>query len=121
MLYALFSFRRRFIEMGMLRAIGLSIKQMTAFLAAELASLILVGIIAGTIVGVFASKLFVPFLQIGSTALAQYPPFQIQIAWLSIFQIYGLFIVLFIAALSVLSAILIRMKIFQAVKLGESS
>jgi putative ABC transport system permease protein len=121
MLYALFSFRRRFIEMGMLRAIGLSIKQMTAFLAAELASLILVGIIAGTIVGVFASKLFVPFLQIGSTALAQYPPFQIQIAWLSIFQIYGLFIVLFIAALSVLSAILIRMKIFQAIKLGESS
>ena len=121
MLYALFSFRRRFIEMGMLRAIGLSIRQMTVFLAAELASLILVGIGAGTIVGVFASKLFVPFLQIGSKAQAQYPPFQIQIAWLSIFQIYGLFIVLFIAALSVLSAILLRMKIFQAIKLGETS
>jgi putative ABC transport system permease protein len=121
MLYALFSFRRRFIEMGMLRAIGLSIRQMTTFLAAELASLILVGIGAGTIVGVLASKLFVPFLQIGSTAQAHYPPFQIEIAWLSIFQIYGLFIVLFIAALSVLSAILLRMKIFQAIKLGEAS
>ncbi len=121
MLYALFSFRRRFIEMGMLRAIGLSIKQMTAFLAAELASLILIGIAAGTLVGVFASKLFVPFLQIGSTAQAQYPPFQIQIAWLSIFEIYGLFIILFVAALSVLSAILVKMKIFQAIKLGETS
>ncbi len=121
MLYALFSFRRRFIEMGMLRAIGLSIKQMRAFLAAELAALILVGIGAGTVVGVLASKLFVPFLQIGSTAQAQYPPFQIQIAWLSIFQIYGLFIALFIAALLVLSAILVRMKIFQAIKLGETS
>jgi putative ABC transport system permease protein len=121
MLYALFSFRRRFIEMGMLRAIGLSIDQMRSFLAAELASLILVGIGAGTLVGVLASKLFVPFLQIGSTAQAQYPPFQIQIAWLSIFEIYGLFIVLFVAALLVLSAILQHMKIFQAIKLGEAS
>jgi putative ABC transport system permease protein len=121
LLYALFSFRRRFIEMGMLRAIGLSVRQMTMFLAAELASLISLGIGAGTIVGVFASKLFVPFLQIGSTSQANYPPFQIEIAWLSIFQIYGLFIILFAAALGVLSAILLRMKIFQAIKLGESS
>jgi len=121
LLYALFSFRRRFIEMGMLRAIGLSVKQMTMFLAAELASLILLGIGAGTLVGVYASKLFVPFLQIGSTSQANYPPFQIQIAWLSIFQIYGLFIALFVVALGVLSAILLRMKIFQAIKLGESN
>ena len=121
LLYALFSFRRRFIEMGMLRAIGLSVKQMTTFLAAELASLILLGIGAGTLVGVFASKLFVPFLQIGSTSQANYPPFQIEIAWLSIFQIYGLFIILFVVALGALSAILLRMKIFQAIKLGESN
>jgi putative ABC transport system permease protein len=121
LLYALFSFRRRFIEMGMLRAIGLSVKQMTIFLAAELASLILLGIGAGTLVGVFASKLFVPFLQIGSTSQTNYPPFQIEIAWLSIFQIYGLFIILFVVALGVLSAILLRMKIFQAIKLGESN
>ena len=121
LLYALFSFRRRFIEMGMLRAIGLSVKQMILFLAAELASLILLGIGAGTLVGVFASRLFVPFLKIGSTSQANYPPFQIEIAWLSIFQIYGLFIFLFLVALGVLSAILLRMKIFQAIKLGESN
>jgi putative ABC transport system permease protein len=121
LLYALFSFRRRFIEMGMLRAIGLSVKQMTSFLAAELAALILLGIGAGTVVGVFASKMFVPFLQIGSTSQTNYPPFQIEIAWFSIFQIYALFIILFVVALGVLSAILLRMKIFQAIKLGESN
>jgi putative ABC transport system permease protein len=63
----------------------------------------------------------VPFLQIGSASQANYPPFQIQIAWLSIFQIYGLFIALFVVALGVLSAVLLRMKIFQAIKLGESN
>ena len=121
LLYALFSFRRRFIEMGMLRAIGLSIKQMTSLLAAELAFLVLLGIGVGTALGVFASRLFVPFLQIGASAQSQYPPFQIEIAWLSIVEIYVLFIILFIAALSALSALLVRMKIFQAIKLGETT
>jgi putative ABC transport system permease protein len=121
LLYALFSFRRRFIEMGMLRAIGLSIKQMTSLLAAELAFLVLLGIGVGTALGVFASRLFVPFLQIGASAQSQYPPFQIEIAWLSIVQIYVLFALLFVAALSALSALLVRMKIFQAIKLGETT
>lgn len=121
LLYALFSFRRRFIEMGMLRAIGLSVRQMTSLLAAELAFLVLLGIGVGTALGVFASRLFVPFLQIGASTQSQYPPFQIEIAWLSIAQIYVLFIILFIAALSALSALLVRMKIFQAIKLGETT
>ena len=121
LLYALFSFRRRFIEMGMLRAIGLSIKQMTSLLAAELAFLVLLGIGVGTALGVFASRLFVPFLQIGASAQSQYPPFQIEIAWLSIVEIYVLFVILFIVALSALSALLVRMKIFQAIKLGETT
>jgi len=121
LLYALFSFRRRFIEMGMLRAIGLSIQQMTSLLAAELAFLVLLGIGVGTALGVFASRLFVPFLQIGASAQSQYPPFQIEIAWLSIAQIYVLFTLLFVAALGALSTLLVRMKIFQAIKLGETT
>ena len=121
LLYALFSFRRRFIEMGMLRAIGLSVKQMTSLLAAELAFLVLLGIGVGTGLGVFASRLFVPFLQIGASAQSQYPPFQIQIAWLSVMQIYILFAILFFVALSALSGLLVRMKIFQAIKLGETT
>jgi putative ABC transport system permease protein len=121
LLYALFSFRRRFIEMGMLRAIGLSMQQMISLLAAELAFLVLLGIGVGTALGVFASRLFVPFLQIGASAQSQYPPFQIEIAWLSIAQIYVLFFILFLAALAALSALLLRMKIFQAIKLGETT
>jgi putative ABC transport system permease protein len=120
LLYALFSFRRRFIEMGMLRAIGLSIGQMIGLLASELAALVGLGIGFGTVFGVLASRLFVPFLQVGASAQAQYPPFQIQIAWLSIFEIYILFLGLFLIALGALAALLRRMKIFQAIKLGET-
>jgi putative ABC transport system permease protein len=120
LLYALFSFRRRFIEMGMLRAIGLSVRQMLELLAAELAALILLGIGVGTALGIAASQLFVPFLKMGAATEALYPPFQIQIAWTSIFEIYALLAALFLAGLGVLMALLVRMKIFQAIKLGES-
>ena len=121
LLYALFSFRRRFIELGILRAIGLSSGQMTTFLAWELAFLILVGIGAGTGFGAWISELFIPYLQVGGGAVGQTPPFIVQIAWAEILQIYVLFGALFVVALAGLAVMLLRMKIFQAVKLGETA
>jgi putative ABC transport system permease protein len=119
-LYALFSFRRRFIELGTLRAIGLSPGQMTTFLAWELAFLILLGLGAGTYLGALISQVFIPYLQIGSDVQSMTPPFQVEIAWGAIARIYVLFALLFVVALSVLVALLLRMKIFQAIKLGET-
>ncbi len=121
LLYALFSFRRRFIELGILRAIGLSSRQMTAFLAWELAFLILVGVVVGTGLGAWVSEMFIPYLQVGTGPSAQTPPFVVKIAWSAIFRIYALFGLLFVGALGGLAALLLRMKIFQAVKLGETA
>ncbi len=120
LLYALFSFQRRFIELGMLRAIGLSSGQMLAFLASELAFLFLAGLAAGTGLGVWVSNLFIPHLQVGSDMASLVPPFVVHIDWGSVFQVYILFGTLFVAALAVLGILLMRMKIFQAIKLGES-
>jgi putative ABC transport system permease protein len=122
LLYAFFSFRRRFIELGVLRAIGLSSSQMTVFLAWELAFLLLVGAAAGTGLGAWVSNLFIPYLQSSSGgAETQYPPFVVAIDWLSVFRIYALFGILFVAALAGLAALLMRIKIFQAVKMGETA
>jgi putative ABC transport system permease protein len=120
LLYALFSFQRRFIELGMLRAIGLSSGQMLAFLASELAFLFMAGLAAGTGLGVWVSNLFIPHLQVGNDMASLVPPFVVHIDWGSVFQVYILFGSLFVAALVVLGIMLMRMKIFQAIKLGES-
>lgn len=119
-LYALFSFRRRFIELGTLRAIGLSALQMTTFLAWELAFVVLLGLGAGTILGSGISNIYIPFLQVGSDAQSLFPPYLVEIAWTAIFRIYILFGVLFVGALSILAVMLLRMKVFQAIKLGET-
>lgn len=119
-LYALFSFRRRYIELGTLRAIGLSAGQMTTFLAWELAFVIFLGLAVGTLIGAVVSNVYIPYLQVGADPAAMTPPFLVEIAWPAIVRIYVLFVALFVAALSVLAALLLRMKIFQAIKLGET-
>ncbi len=121
LLYALFSFQRRFIEMGVLRAIGLSSSQMISLLAWELGFLIATGLAAGTFLGVLVSNLFIPYLQIGAKNTAHIPAFIVEIAWGRIFLIYILFGLLFIIALGGLAWLLMKMKIFQAIKLGETA
>ena len=54
-LYALFSFRRRAVELGVLRAVGLSTRNMMGFVAWELIFLLLSGSLAGTGLGIWAS------------------------------------------------------------------
>lgn len=120
LLYAYFSFRRRFIELGMLRAIGLDARQMIVLLGTELAALFIIGLAAGTGLGVWVSEYFIPQLQVGTDLSARIPPFLVQIDWPSVFQIYILFGILFLTAMVILSVLLMRMKIFQAIKLGET-
>jgi putative ABC transport system permease protein len=120
LMYALFSFRRRFIEFGVLRAVGLSSKQMTAFLGWELGLLIVMGGGLGTLLGGGVSRFFIPFLQIGVDEVSRIPPYVVDVAWSAIFRIYALFAVLFVVALTALIVMLRRMRIFEAVKLGET-
>ncbi len=120
LLYAFFSFRSRFIELGMLRALGLSSPQMFLFLAAELAFLLFVGIFLGTVLGIGASQLFIPALQASAEIVDQIPPMVVQIDWNALLRMYLLFGLLFLAALTGLGIFLMHMKIFQAIKLGES-
>ena len=120
LLYAFFSFRRRTVELGILRAIGLSAGQMTAFLGWELAFLIGTGVVIGTATGAWISRLFIPYLQVGTGPDAQVPPFLVEIAWPAVFRVYTLFGLLFVIALAVLVVLLLRLKVYQAIKLGET-
>jgi putative ABC transport system permease protein len=119
LVYAVGSFQRRFIELGMLRAVGLSVRQMAGYLIGEQALLILTGAGLGTGLGVWASSLFIPYFQVGADKTARVPPFAVHIAWGELQTIYAVFGAMFVVAVGVLIALLIRMRIFEAVKLGE--
>ncbi|MFO7167807.1 MAG: FtsX-like permease family protein [Chloroflexota bacterium] len=118
--YSVLSFQRRFVELGMLRAIGLSTRQLGTLLAWEQALIIGSGMLAGTLIGVGASRLFIPFLQVRRGEHSQIPPFLVEIAWGQIGIIYATFGAMLVVAVVVMVFLLRRMKLFQAVKLGEA-
>lgn len=120
LVYAIVSFQRRFIELGMLRAIGLSVGQMSIYLAGEQAVLILTGVGLGTALGLLSSNIFIPYFQVGSDKTALVPPFVVRIAWEQLVTIYAIFGAMFVIAVVVLFILLIRMRIFEAIKLGEA-
>ncbi|NLG26424.1 MAG: ABC transporter permease, partial [Chloroflexi bacterium] len=119
-LHSLISFRRRYIEFGVLRAIGLSLGQMISFLGLEQLLLIGTGVSAGTLLGVWVSRLFVPFLQVGTASHYDVPPFVVLIAWEDIGKIYLVFGSILVLAVMGMIYSLLRLKIFEAVKLGEA-
>jgi putative ABC transport system permease protein len=119
-LYSYASLRRRFIQLGILQAIGLSMKQLIGYLALEQTLLMGLAIASGAFIGLIASQLFVPFLQVGSSPGAPIPPFEVLIGWSeSAWLSLGFGLVLFMTMVGTILS-LVRMKVFQAVKMGES-
>jgi len=120
-LYSYASLRRRFIQLGILQAIGLSVKQLIGYLALEQFILMGLAIGLGAVIGLVTSELFVPFLQISTETGTPIPPFEVLIgwaesAWLSL--AFGL--VLFMTMVGTIYY-LAQMKVFQAVKMGEAA
>ena len=120
LLYTIFSYRRRYVELGILRAIGLSQSSMMLSVAWELGLLIVIGLLLGAGIGLFVSVLYIPYMQFVSNLEGVVPPYVVTMAWVEIAQIVALFLGTFALIMAILLLILRRMRIFQAVKLGES-
>ena len=119
-LYSYASLRRRFIQLGILQAIGLSVKQLIGYLVTEQFLLMGIAISCGAAIGLATCYIFVPFLQVGAAPGVQVPPFKVLIGWAEAGWLsLGFSAVLFLTTLGTV-AYLARLKVFQAVKMGET-
>ena len=57
----------------------------------------------------------------GAGKYALTPPFEVQVAWGAIANIYVVFLLMFLSAVGTMIYLLVRMRVFQAVKLGETA
>jgi putative ABC transport system permease protein len=119
-LFALLSFHQRYIQLGAMRAIGLSARQMATALALEQSILVAAAMLAGTATGVLAAYLFIPHLPMTGGSRPDILPAFVEIAWVEIGRLYLVFGLMLASGLTAALASLRRMKIFQAVKLGET-
>lgn len=120
-LYTLISLQKRMLQFGVLRAIGLSLKQLISILVLEQLWTAGTGLIIGTIIGQTISWVFVPFLRTATAMIGDTPPFQVIISGSDIAIIYSILLPVLIMALAGLALSLNRLQVHQAVKLGEES
>jgi putative ABC transport system permease protein len=120
LLYSYASLRKRFIQLGILQAIGLSVRQLVGYLMLEQVLLMGIAILSGAGIGLLTSVLYVPFLQTGAAPGAPVPPFQVLIGWKEAGWLSLAFSAVLILTMVATIYYLVRLKVFQAVKLGES-
>jgi putative ABC transport system permease protein len=120
-LYAVLSFRRRAIELGVLRTIGLSSGQMALYLILSQMALVIAGVLAGSAAGVLAGRLFIPFLQMSGELVSAVPAFSVQIAWQEMLVVYIALGMALAVALAATLLFLRRLRAFEAIKLGMTT
>ncbi len=113
--------RRRMQEFGVLRAMGLSPRQMLVLVTLENTFVMALAVVAGTALGVVTSTLFVPFFQLSADRQGSMPPFVVVTAWGDIAKVLVIFAVLTMLAVPASMAILRRVRIHEALKFGEET
>ncbi|RKP56962.1 ABC transporter permease [Cohnella endophytica] len=120
LIFWFFTLSRRVVQLGILRAMGLSRGQLTAMLLLEQLFTTGLSVAAGIGLGKAASRLFLPFLQGASLeGNRQVPPFRIVFEAEDTLKLYAATGVMLAAGACLLLLQLRRLRISQAVKLGE--
>jgi len=118
-LYWFFNLSSRVLQFGILRAMGLSRKQLTGMLLLEQIFTAGLSIVLGIVIGKLASLLYLPFLQTSGDAATQVPPFRVVFESKDTYQLYGIIAVMMLTGATMLFLHIRRLRVHQAVKLGE--
>lgn len=119
LIFWILSIQKRTLQFGILRAMGLKLKDVIGMLIWEQVLVSGTSIFAGLIIGGIASKLFIPLLQIVYSSAEQIPPFRVVAHRGDYIKLYIIIFIMLFFAISILGRLISRIKINQAIKLGE--
>jgi putative ABC transport system permease protein len=119
LIYWTFSIRERTLQFGLFRAMGMSKAAIIRALAVEQLLVSGVALLAGFVVGRLMSELFAPLLQLARGAEETVPPFRVTSLPVDQLRIGAFVLLMMILGFLVLAVFLSRIRIHQAVKLGE--
>ncbi|AZN40563.1 ABC transporter permease [Paenibacillus albus] len=119
LLFWFFNLSGRIVQFGVLRAMGLSRKQLTGMLLLEQLFTAGLSIGLGIIIGKITSLLFLPFLQTTDNVANSVPPFRVVFDAKDTTQLY-----IVVGCMMLMGALLLlvhirRLRVHQAVKMGE--
>ena len=119
LIYWILSIRQRNLQFGIFRAMGMSMKSLIELLVNEQMFITLTAILLGALVGEITARLFVPLIQISYSAADQVIPLIIGTDLQDYANLYTVVGVMISICLIVLAIYVSKIKIAQALKLGE--
>jgi putative ABC transport system permease protein len=119
LIYWILSIRSRELQFGIFRAMGLSMSSIISLLLNEQILISGVSVALGAIIGQISSELFVPLIQLGYQASANTIPLRVVAERNDYANLFGIVGLLFVVCMVILVVIISKIKIAQALKLGE--
>lgn len=119
LIYWVISIRSRTLQFGVLRAMGVTFKEIIATLGYEQLLVSVASIAAGFVVGGMASDIFVPLFRTMYGAADQVPPFIVRGDPGDYIKMYVIIAIMLAGGFAVLGGIIRRININKALKLGE--
>lgn len=119
LLYWILTLQGRILQIGIFRAMGISFRQLIYMLVAEQLLTSGAALLIGALDGNLTSRLFVPFFQLSFDPKTQVPPFEVIFDPKDTTSLFIIVTIMIGTGLAILAYLLSRIKIHQAVKLGE--
>lgn len=119
LIYWILSIKSRTLQFGILRAMGMSYREIIAMLLYEQLLVSGVAVIFAVVIGGIASDLFVPLFRSMFSAQSKILPFSVTALRSDYIKIYIIILLMLGVGFAVLGKIISKIKISQALKLGE--
>ena len=119
LIYWILSIKGRTLQFGILRAMGMTMREIIGMLAYEQILVSLVSIAMAFVIGGVTSDIFVPLFQNMYAVRDQIPPFIVSASASDYIKIYVLIVIMLGGGFAILGSIIKKININKALKLGE--
>lgn len=119
LIYWILSIQSRALQFGIYRAMGMSMREIITMLICEQVFISGTAIATGTLVGLWTSKLYMPLIQMAYAAYDSVLPLRVVSLQEDIIQLLFVVGAVILVCMLILAWLISRMRIAQALKLGE--
>lgn len=119
LIYWILSIRQRELLFGVFRAIGMTRREVIQMLINEQIFSSGISVVIGTVIGLLASEMFVPLVQIFYASTDQAVPLEVVNQPLDMIRLFSIIGIVIVICMIVLGRLISRINISQALKLGE--
>lgn len=119
LIYWILSIKSRTLQFGIYRAMGMTLREIISMLLCEQVFISGTAVITGTLIGFLTAKLYMPLIQMAYTAYDSALPLNVVNSFGDIGQMLVVVGVMMLTCMLILGWLISKMKIIQALKLGE--